>query len=62
MFHKKQKVTDEEFEEWQLEHDCDINFVGSSPAMQELLYYGKDQYRLTISGTDGWLVMLIARH
>ena len=31
---KKKKVTNEEFEEWLLEHDCDINFVGSSPAME----------------------------
>ena len=31
---KKKKATDEEFEEWLLEHDCDINFVGSSPPIE----------------------------
>ena len=31
---KKGKCTDEEFEEWLLEHECDINFTGSSPAME----------------------------
>ena len=31
---KKSKVTEEEFEEWLLEHECDINFLGSSPAIQ----------------------------
>lgn len=30
---KKSKITEEEFE-WLLEHECDINFVGSSPAME----------------------------
>lgn len=27
-------LNDEEFEEWLLEHECDINFAGSSPAME----------------------------
>lgn len=27
-------LSDEEFEEWLLEHECDINFSGSSPAME----------------------------
>ena len=31
---KKGKCTDEEFEEWLLEQECDINFTGSSPAME----------------------------
>ena len=31
---KKKKCSDEEFEEWLLEHECDINFAGSSPAME----------------------------
>jgi hypothetical protein len=31
---KRSKTTDEEFEEWFLQHECDINFVGSSPAME----------------------------
>ena len=31
---KKGKCSDEEFEEWLLEHECDINFTGSSPAME----------------------------
>lgn len=31
---KKPKVTEEEFEQWLLAHECDINFVGSSPAME----------------------------
>ena len=28
-----QRHTKEEFEEWLSEHECDINFLGSSPAM-----------------------------
>lgn len=31
---KGKGLSDEEFEEWLLEHDCDINFAGSSPAME----------------------------
>ena len=31
---KKGKCSDKEFEEWLLEHECDINFAGSSPAME----------------------------
>ena len=31
---KKRKCSDEVFEEWLLEHKCDINFAGSSPAME----------------------------
>lgn len=31
---KKSKVTEEEFKEWQLKHEGDINFLGSSPAME----------------------------
>ena len=31
---KKEKCTDEELEEWRREHECDINFTGSSPAME----------------------------
>lgn len=35
---KSQCQSDEEFDQWQLEHlaagDCDINFTGSSPAME----------------------------
>lgn len=31
---KKGKCTDEEFEKWLLEQECDINFTGSSPAME----------------------------
>ena len=31
---KKRKCSDEVFEEWLLEHECDINFAGSSPAME----------------------------
>ena len=27
-------MSDEEFEEWLLEHECDINFAGSSTAME----------------------------
>ena len=30
----KGKCTDEDFEECLLEHECDINFTGSSPAME----------------------------
>ena len=31
---KGKGLSDEEFEEWLLEHECDINFAGSSPAME----------------------------
>ena len=31
---KSKDLSDEEFEEWLLEHECDINFAGSSPAME----------------------------
>lgn len=31
---KAKGLTEEEFEEWLLEHRCDINFAGSSPAME----------------------------
>ena len=31
---KAKGVNEEEFEEWLLEHECDINFAGSSPAME----------------------------
>ena len=31
---KKGKCTDEEFKGWLLEHECDINFTGSSPVME----------------------------
>ena len=31
---KKSKLSDEQFEEWLLEHECVINCVGSSPAME----------------------------
>ena len=31
---KSKGLSDEEFEEWLLEHECDINFAGSSPAME----------------------------
>lgn len=34
MYVKKRKCNDEEFEEWLFEHECDINFAGSSPAME----------------------------
>ena len=35
MLKKKAKgLSEEEFEEWLLEHRCDINFAGSSPAME----------------------------
>ena len=31
---KAKGLSEEEFEEWLLEHRCDINFAGSSPAME----------------------------
>ena len=31
---KNGKCSDKEFEEWLLEHECDFNFAGSSPAME----------------------------
>ena len=31
---KAKGVNEEEFEEWLFEHECDINFAGSSPAME----------------------------
>ncbi|CAB3986304.1 Hypothetical predicted protein [Paramuricea clavata] len=38
---KKVKVTEEEFEQWLLAHECDINFVGSSPAMESEVRRGR---------------------
>lgn len=51
---KKGKCTDEEFEKWLLEHECDINFTGSSPAMEA-------EGAVFLWGVSGWLVMGTAK-
>ena len=59
---KKGKCTDEEFEEWLLEHECDINFTGSSPAMEAegaVVLWGRSierhnlRYKWMVSDGDG---------
>ena len=45
---KNSKVMEDEFKEWQLKHDCHINLLGSSTAMEtELLSFGTDQLKPT---------------
>ena len=59
---------DEQFPEWRREHlasgDCDLNFNGSSPAMEaeELLFSGGDQLNCTTRVTNGWSKMETAKH
>lgn len=57
---RSQCQSDEEFENWQLEHlaagDCDINFTGSSPEwkLRVLQFYGTGLLNITIPDTNGW--------
>ena len=54
-FKKAKGLSEEEFEEWLLEHRCDINFAGSSPAMEcegAVVLWERSPNTITY-GTDG---------
>ena len=59
---KRGKCSDEEFDEWLLQHECDINFAGSSPTMESegaIILWGRLierhnlSYKWMVSNADG---------
>lgn len=65
---KKGKCIDEEFEEWLLEYECDINFIGSFLVMEfdgvvilwgRFIEYRNLRYRWMVSDGDSKVFNLV---